>query len=133
MNEYQNIDQYIAACPETIQPILQAIRQIIHEEAPQAEERIRYGIPTFYEQENLIHFAAAQKHIGIYPSSSGVEAFASRLTAYHTSRGAIQLPLNQPIPYDLIRDIAAYRVRAVREKFQKASTLSDHRGVMPSL
>lgn len=128
MNEFQNIDQYIAACPENIQPILQMIRQIIHEEAPQAEERISYGIPTFYYYENLIHFAAAKKHIGIYPSSSGVEAFASRLTAYRTSKGTIQLPLNQPIPYDLIREIAAYRVRAVHEKFQKASNLSYHRG-----
>ena len=128
MNEVQNIDQYIAACPEALQPILQAIRQIIREEAPQAEERIRYGIPTFYEHENLIHFAAAQKHIGLYPTPEGVEAFAARLTAYRTSKGAVQFPLNQPIPYDLIREITAYRVRAVREKFRASSHPSANQG-----
>ncbi|NCB31827.1 MAG: hypothetical protein EOM66_10525 [Clostridia bacterium] len=127
MNEYQSIDQYIASCPEAIQPVLQAIRQIIREEAPQAEERIRYGIPTFYEHENLIHFAAAKKHIGLYPTPGGIEAFAPRLTPYRASKGAIQFPLNQPIPYDLIREIAAYRVRVVREKLRDATAPSDNR------
>lgn len=124
MNEYLTVDQYIAACPQAVQPVLQAIRQIIREEAPQAEERIRYGIPTFFEHENLIHFAAARKHIGLYPTPDGIDAFAPRLTAYRTSKGAIQFSLSQPIPYDLIREIAAYRVRAVREKFRAASAPS---------
>ena len=132
MNEFQNIDQYIAACPQAVQPVLHAIRQIIQEEAPQAEERIRYGMPTFYDHENLIHFAAAKNHIGLYPTPDGVEAFAARLTPYRTSKGAIQFPFNQPIPYDLIREIAAYRVRVVREKFRSASTPFDHQGSSPS-
>jgi uncharacterized protein YdhG (YjbR/CyaY superfamily) len=108
------IDEYIAQYPENIREILQSIRETIRSAAPESMEKISYGMPTFFCGENLIHFAVAKRHIGIYPTSSGVFSFAERLTAYKTSRGAIQLPLNQPIPYDLIRDITAFRVAQAR-------------------
>ena len=111
MNPYQTIDEYIACYPQPVAEILRKVRQTIRAAAPQASECIRYGIPTFYDGENLIHFAAAKRHIGLYPTASGVAAFADRLTGYRCSKGAIQFPLDKPIPYDLIRDIAEYRVR----------------------
>ena len=111
MQAAQTVDAYIAQYPEAVQVLLQTVRQTIREAAPHAQERIAYGIPTYFDGENVIHFGAAKHHIGLYPTSSGVEAFADRLTGYRTSRGAIQFPLNQPIPYALIREITLFRVQ----------------------
>ena len=108
---YQTIDEYIALYPAPVQAILTRVRETIRGEAPAATEKISYGLPTFFDGENIIHFGAAKNHIGIYPGADGVAAFTDRLTAYHTSKGAIQFPLKDPIPYELIREIAAYRVR----------------------
>lgn len=105
------IDEYIAQYPDNIQAICQKIREIIRTAAPNATEKISYGLATFWEGENLIHFGVMKSHIGIYPGADGVLAFADRLAGYKTTKGAIQLPLKDPIPYDLIRDIAEYRVR----------------------
>jgi uncharacterized protein YdhG (YjbR/CyaY superfamily) len=112
----RSVDEYIAQFEEPVRSLLQNIRLTIQNAAPEATEKISYGIPTFYERENLIHFAAAKRHIGLYPTSSGIAAFAARLADYHTSRGAIQFPLDQPIPYGLISEIAAFRVREARER-----------------
>ena len=111
MQAAQTVDAYIAQYPEAVQAILESVRQVIREAAPHAQERIAYGIPTYFDGENLIHFGAAKQHIGLYPSSSGVTAFTDRLTEYRTSRGAIQFPLNKPIPYTLIREITLFRVQ----------------------
>lgn len=111
MQTAQTVDAYIAQYPEAVQVVLESVRKTIREAAPHAQERISYGIPTYFDGENLIHFGAAKRHIGLYPTSSGVTAFANRLTDYATSRGAIQFPLNQPIPYALIREITLFRVQ----------------------
>lgn len=109
-NTFATIDAYIAAAPPQVQPKLHRLRSLIREQAPRAQERISWGMPTFYLFGNLIHFAAHARHIGLYPGTGGVAAFAGRLTGYKTSKGAIQLPLSKPLPEQLIRDIVRYRV-----------------------
>jgi uncharacterized protein YdhG (YjbR/CyaY superfamily) len=110
------IDEYIRTCPESIRATLQLLKNIISQEAPGAIEKISYGMPTFYLKENLVHFAVAKRHIGFYPTPSGVTAFESELGAYKHSKGAIQFPLDKPLPEDLIRRIVGFRVREVVEK-----------------
>ena len=107
----KNIDEYIAGYPEDIQGILQKIRALIHEAAPEAQETISYQVPTFTLKGNLVHFAAFKSHISFFPASSGVEKFKIELEGYKTSKGTIQFPLGQPIPYDLIRRIVLFRVQ----------------------
>ncbi len=110
------IDAYIAGFPPEIQAILQKIRAIIREEAPGAEEAIRYQMPTFVLGGNLVHFAAFKKHIGLYPTPSGTAAFQEELAPYKWAKGSIQFPLDKPIPYDLIRRIVAFRAAEAKEK-----------------
>lgn len=107
----QTIDEYIAGYPEDVQAILQRIRTIIREEAPGAEEAIKYQLPTFVLNGNLVHFGAFRKHIGFYPTPSGTEHFQHELAAYKGAKGSVQFPLDQPIPYDLIREIVRFRVQ----------------------
>ena len=110
------IDEYISTFPLEIRNILENIREIIRQEAPEAIEKISYQMPTFYLNGNLIHFAAFKKHIGLYPTPDGIIPFSQRLAQYKTSKGAIQFPLDKPIPYELIRDITRYRVESMRNK-----------------
>ena len=105
------IDAYIAAFPDDVQAILQQIRRIVHDAAPEATEAIAYGMPTFKLHGNLVHFAAFARHIGFYPVPSGIEAFQEELAAYKQGKGSVQFPLNRPMPYDLIRRIVEFRVR----------------------
>jgi uncharacterized protein YdhG (YjbR/CyaY superfamily) len=110
------IDEYIAGFPADIQEILERIRQVVREEAPQAEETISYHMPTFRLHGNLVHFAAFTNHIGFYPVPTGIEAFKDELSAYKQGKGSVQFPLDQPIPYDLIRRVVQFRVRENLEK-----------------
>lgn len=110
-NNPGSIDAYIAAQAEEIRPLLQKVREAIRRQAPNAHEKISYGLPTFWQGENLIHFAACSHHIGIYPGGEATKAFAQRLKGYKTSKGAIQLPLGEPIDYALIADLTAWRVK----------------------
>ncbi len=107
---FQTIDEYISGFPAEIQEKLIALRRFISECAPEAKEKISWGMPTFDLFGNLIHFAAFKNHIGIYPGENGVAVFKDRLTEYKTSKGAIQIPNTKPIPYDLIREIVKFRV-----------------------
>ena len=116
MNTYDSIDTYIAEFPANIQETLQKIRQVIHEAAPDAVEAIKYGMPTFVLHGNLVHFAAQKKHYGFYPSPSGIENFQNELAAYQCSKGAIQFPMDQPVPYETIRKITLFRVHENTEK-----------------
>lgn len=104
-----NFDDYIAAFSPEVQTILQQIRRTIQEVAPEATEAIKYQIPTFVFKENLVHFAAYKYHIGFYPSPRALERFKAELAGYKGSKGAVQFPLDKPIPYDLIRRIAEFR------------------------
>lgn len=110
------IDEYIALFPQDVQVILNRIRAIIREEAPQAQEKISYQMPTFYLNGNLVHFAAFKRHIGVYPTPTGIEAFQDELAAYKWAKGSVQFPLDQPIPYELIRRIVQFRVAENQKK-----------------
>ena len=112
----KNIDEYIAGFPTDVQGILQEMRSIIRTAAPDAEEAIKYGIPTFVLNGNLVHFAAFQKHIGFYPTPSGIEEFKDDLSVYHNAKGSVQFPLDKPVPFSLIRKIVKFRVKQSREK-----------------
>jgi uncharacterized protein YdhG (YjbR/CyaY superfamily) len=106
----KSIDEYISAYPEPVQQVLAKIRKTIKELAPTAIEKIAYGIPTFWLNENLVHFAAYKSHIGFYPTSSGIQAFKNELSKFKTSRGTVQFPIDKPIPFPLIKKIVKYRV-----------------------
>jgi len=112
----KNIDEYILGFPEELRIVLQKIRETIQKAAPEARETISYQMPAFTFKGVLIYFAACKKHIGFYPTSSGVAAFKDELSDYKTSKGAIQFPLDKPIPYDLIAKITAFRVNENLEK-----------------
>jgi uncharacterized protein YdhG (YjbR/CyaY superfamily) len=109
-HSFTSIDEYIATFPANIQKILGEFRALIHETAPEAEEKIGYQMPTFTLNGNLVHFAAFKKHIGFYPTPSGTEAFQQELSIYKTAKGSIQFPLDQPMPWELIRKIVQFRV-----------------------
>ena len=116
MENYTGIDEYIAQFPPDMQKILTKIRRTIRKAAPEAAEKISWGMPTFHQGENLVHFALMKHHIGFYPGAEGVAAFACELGGYKTSKGAIQFPLSKPIPYELIARITAFRAERVRKK-----------------
>ena len=107
----QTIDAYIAQFPDAVQELLQQLRETIRAAAPRAEEAIRYGMPTFRLNGNLVHFAAYAKHIGFYPTPSAITAFQKELAPYASSKGAVQFPLDRPLPLPLIRRIVRFRVR----------------------
>ncbi|OGO34251.1 MAG: hypothetical protein A2W35_12010 [Chloroflexi bacterium RBG_16_57_11] len=106
-----SIDEYIAGFPTDVQVILEKIRETIRKAAPTAQETINYAIPTFTLQGNLVHFAAFKKHIGFYPTPTGIEQFKNELSAYEMAKGSVQFPVDQPIPYDLISEIVKFRVQ----------------------
>lgn len=112
----QNIDQYIAQFPVEVQEKLAKLRAIIRATAPEAEEKISYQMPTFTFHGNLVHFAGYKKHIGFYPTPSGINKFKKELSSYQSSKGAVQFPLDQPLPYDLISKIVAFRVKENLER-----------------
>ncbi|MDR0637835.1 MAG: DUF5655 domain-containing protein [Spirochaetaceae bacterium] len=104
------IDEYIALFPGDVQAVLQKVRQTIRDAAPLAVEKIAWQMPTFYQNGNLIHFAAAKTHVGIYPGAEAMTHFADRLADYKTSKGAAQFPFVRPVPYDIIADMTAWLV-----------------------
>lgn len=117
MNEskqsFTTIDEYISTFPAGLQEILQELRRTIHDAAPEATEAISYQMPTFKLNGNLVHFAGYKNHIGLYPSPSGITAFEDELAPYRHAKGSVRFPLDQPIPYDLVRRIVEYRVAEV--------------------
>lgn len=109
--EYKTIDEYICIYPEEMQKLLEQIREIIKKAAPDATEKISWDMPTFYLYGNLVHFAIHKNHIGFYPGESGVANFEDKLKDYHTSKGAIQFPIDKPLPTQLITEIVKFRVK----------------------
>ncbi len=104
------VDAYIGAFPDEVRAILEKLREMILKEAPEALERMAYGMPTYTMKKNLIHFAGYKKHIGIYPTPEGIEAFKEDLSTYKNSKGAVQFPLDRPMPWELIQRMIEYRV-----------------------
>ena len=115
------IDEYISGFPSDVQVVLQTLRQTIHQAAPDAVEKISYGMPTFTLKGNLVHFGAFKTHIGFYPTPSGIEKFKDELAVYKGAKGSVQFPLDEPLPLDLVRRIVEFRVEENLAKAGKAS------------
>lgn len=115
----KDIDEFIAGYPEDVQMVLKKVRATIKKAAPNAEETINYGIPTFTLNGNLVHFSGFKNHIGFYPTPSGIKKFKKELSAYEGAKGSVKFPLDMPIPYDLITTIVKFRVQ---ENLDKAKT-----------
>jgi uncharacterized protein YdhG (YjbR/CyaY superfamily) len=107
----KNIDEYIADFPVEVQLLLQTLRTAIRKAAPKAEEAIKYQMPTFVLNGNLIHFAGYKNHIGLYPGSKPIEEFKDELSRYETSKGTVRFPLDKPIPLGLISRITKFCVK----------------------
>jgi uncharacterized protein YdhG (YjbR/CyaY superfamily) len=116
-----NIDEYIAGFPKDIKLLLNQMRLTIRKAAPDATEKISYQMPTFFLKGNLVHFASLKNHIGFYPTPSAIIAFQKELTRYISSKGAVQFPLNEPLPLDLVTKMVKFRVK---ENLQKAELKS---------
>lgn len=112
----ETIDQYIQQFPNDVREKLTELRNVILKAAPEATEKISYKMPAFHWKENLIYFAAYKNHIGIYPTSKPIVKFKEELKNYKCSKGAIQIPLNQEIPVELIKKIVAFRIEQVKNK-----------------
>ena len=111
------IDNYISRFPKETQKLLNKMKRTIKESSLDSVETIGYGIPTFkLKENNLMHFAAFKNHIGFFPTPSAIVAFKKELSEYKTTKGAIQFPLDKPIPFDLVRKIVQYRVREILKK-----------------
>jgi len=102
------IDAYISAQPEKIQPYLHQVHNTILAALPNVQERISWRMPTYWKEHNIIHFAAHKNHIGLYPGPEAIEHFSDRLTEYKTSKGAVQFPYDEQIPFGLIGEIAKW-------------------------
>ena len=107
----KDIDEYIAAFSPEVQSILKKIRVTIREAVPEAEEKISYQIPAFTLSGDMIYFAAFKKHIGMYPPVNGDEQLRQEISRYRGEKGNLKVPLDEPIPYDLISRIAKFRAR----------------------
>jgi len=115
-----SIDEYIAEFPPESQRVLEELRALIKVGAPDATETISYAIPTFdLNGHHLVHFAGYERHIGFYPTGSGVEAFKEELEPYKSGKGSVQFPFGQPLPTGLIRRIVELRVEENSGKVSK--------------
>lgn len=115
----KDIDSFIATFPEETQKLLQQVREAIKKAAPEAEETINYGIPTFKLNGNLVHFSGYKNHIGFYPGGAGIKAFEKEISVYKSAKGSVQFPIDQPMPLDLISIITKFRVIQNLDKAKK--------------
>ncbi len=113
---FQNIDEYIAGFPEDIQEKLERLRAVIRKAAPQATEIISYNMPAFALEGSLVYFAGYKHHIGFYPTSTPMKVFREEIAVYKNSKGAIQFPLDKPIPAGLVTRIVKFRVKENKER-----------------
>lgn len=114
--KFTTVDEYIAAFPESTQVKLQAMRDTIKKAAPKAAEVISYNMPAIKQHSVLVYYAAYEKHIGFYPTASGIEAFQKDFEKYKSSKGAVQFPIDKPIPVSLVTKIVKFRVKDDEER-----------------
>ncbi len=119
INKPKSVNKYIANFPEEIQKILEEIRTTIKKAAPDAEECISYGMPSYKLHGVLVYFASHKNHIGFYSLPSGNEAFQKELSNYKTGKGSIQFPIDKPMPLDLISQMVKYRIAENLEKMKR--------------
>lgn len=111
------ISDYINEFPQEVRKILSSMYAVIKKAAPEAEETISYGMPAFkVKGKALIYFAGYKNHIGLYATPTGHTKFAKALSKFKQGKGSVQFPLGEPVPYDLIEKIVAFRRKEVLEK-----------------
>jgi len=114
--KFKTVDEYFSAFPASTKSVLRKMRAIIKEVVPQAEEVISYNMPAFKQNGILVWYAAFTQHIGFYPTPAPIKIFAPELRRYKTSKGAIQFPIDKPIPTSLVKKIVKFRVKQNLEK-----------------
>lgn len=120
----ESVEEYLSWYEGPIREKLEQIRAILKEVIPEAKEVISYHMPAYRTSEVLVYFAGAKNHLGFYPTNTPIVEFQKELEGYVTSKGAIQFPYDQPLPVDLIKEIAIFRLeeakfRAERKKHKK--------------
>jgi uncharacterized protein YdhG (YjbR/CyaY superfamily) len=110
MKKYNTVEEYFSDFTKMAQVKLQELREIIKAAAPQAKEVISYNMPAFKQNRILVYYAAYKNHIGFYPTPSGITTFEARLTNHKYSKGAIQFPIDQALPKELIEEIVKFRI-----------------------
>ena len=108
---FKSVEAYFSVFPPTTQAILQELRTAVKQAAPEAKEMISYNMPSFQYYGMLVYYAAYDKHIGFYPTPSGIEAFKEELSAYKSAKGSVQFPIDEPLPLGLISRIVQFRVK----------------------
>lgn len=114
--DLKSIDEYISKFPADIQVLLEQMRSTIRQAAPDATEKISYQMPTFFLKGNLVHFAALKNHIGFYPTPSAIIKFEKELKEYVSSKGAVQFPIDKPLPLKLVTRMVEFRVEETLKK-----------------
>jgi uncharacterized protein YdhG (YjbR/CyaY superfamily) len=114
--KFRGIDEYHASFPADIQKILEKLRKTIKQAAPKAVETISYGMPAFRQNKVLVYYAVHKEHIGFYPTPNPIVHFKQELEKYITSKGAIQFPINKPLPLTLIKKIVKFRIAEENDK-----------------
>jgi uncharacterized protein YdhG (YjbR/CyaY superfamily) len=127
MTKFKNVDEYIIVFPKETQKILEQIRETVKKAAPDAEEIISYGMPSYKQKGRLLYFAAFKNHIGFYPMTTGIEAYKDRLFDYKWAKGSIQFPIDKPMPLELIAKIVKFRVNENLEKSNNTKKKRDHK------
>lgn len=115
----KTVSEYINQAPKDVQKKLRELRSILKEAAPKAEESIRWGTPAFSYQRILFTYAVYKKHIGFYPTPAVLQAFEKELASFETGKGSIKFSLDKPLPTALIKRIAKYRVKELKERDAK--------------
>ena len=111
-----NFEEYFAQFSPEVQERLETLRQTIHKAAPQAEEIMSYGMPTFRWKQNLVYFSVSKKHIGFYPTNEPIEMLHDKVAEFATSKGTLQFPFTKPLPLDLVTEVVQYRVEQMSKK-----------------
>lgn len=117
--KHKNVDEYISGFRPEIQVLLETLRSVIKKAAPETTEIISYNMPAYRQNGVLVYFAAGKNHIGFYPTITLIRVFEEELKEYKTSKGAIQFPLDKPLPLKLIAKIVAFRINEDKEKAAK--------------
>ena len=110
----RTIDEYIATFPPEKQAVLNAFLEAVRSAAPGAQEKLSYGMPAFFLDGILVYVGMQKRHVGFYPTPEAVAFFAEELRDYKSSKGAVQFPLDRPIPFDLVRNIVRHRIEMNR-------------------
>ena len=110
------VGEYIAAAPREARPHLRELRGLLKKVAPKAKETLKWGNPAFEEGRILFAYSAFKTHLNFMPTPSTIKAFSKDLAKFKTGMGSVQLPYDQPLPKALIRKLASYRVRELKEK-----------------